>query len=232
MPAAKATVLIVDDDPALMKMLSSALTQEGYAVRKAGGAEKAFAALSGDAVDLMMLDLQLPGVSGLSILEMLKKDPRTASLPVIMMTVKGSESDKVAGLTTGADDYLVKPFSVKEMLARVDAVLRRVRYSGRIDRRFEVAGLRLDLDSREASVGNKNVALTALEFDLLVRLIRHRGQMLTYQVLAEAMSEDFRLMTSGNLHTHVKNLRKKLGPAGEYIRTVHGLGFKFSPDND
>ena len=222
-----ATILIVDDDPEVVELLGPALKAAGYKVRTAANADQAFSVLTGDMVDLLLLDYQLPGISGLKLLEILKQDPRTASLPVIMQTLRGAEADKVAGLRTGADDYLAKPFSVKELLARVEALLRRARHQGRTGRVMEAAGIRVDLDSREVTAKDKTAELTGIEFDLLVRLIQRPGQVLTYQVLSEALSEGSRIMTSENLYSHVKNLRRKLGSAGERIETVYGIGYKF-----
>ncbi|MBI3547489.1 MAG: response regulator [Elusimicrobia bacterium] len=227
MSATKATILAVDDDPSIMMMLEAALKGAGYTARKAGSADEAFGLLKGEVVDLILLDVELPGISGLSLIDLLKKDPKTAAIPVILITVRRRESEKVGGLQAGADDYIVKPFSVKEMLARVEAVLRRTRRAGAVDRYFEIAGLRVDLDSREVVVKGKTIEMTALEFALLVRLLERRGQVLAYKVLGESLSDGFRVMTSGNLHNHVMNLRKKLGSAGGKIKTVRGLGFKF-----
>ena len=222
-----ATILIVDDDPEVIELLGPALKAAGYKVRAAVGADQAFAVLTGDAVDLVLLDYQLPGISGLKLLEILKQDPRTATLPVIMQTTRGAEADKVAGLKTGADDYLTKPFSIKELLARVEALLRRSRHQGRTGRVMEAGGIRVDLDSREVTVKDKTAELTLIEFDLLVRFIQRPGQVLTYQVLSEALSEGSRIMASENLYSHVKNLRRKLGSAGKRIETVYGIGYKF-----
>ena len=222
-----ATILIVDDDPGVAELLGPALKEAGYKVRTAASADQAFAVLTGDMVDLLLLDYQLPGISGLKLLEILKQDPRTAGLPVIMQTTRGAEADKVAGLKTGADDYLAKPFSIKELLARVEALLRRARHQGRTGRVMEAAGIRVDLDSREVTAKGKMAELTGIEFDLLVRLIQRPGQVLTYQILSEALSEGSRIMTSENLYSHVKNLRRKLGPGGERIETVYGVGYKF-----
>ena len=225
--AAKATILAIDDDSNVTEMLEGALKQAGYAPRIAENADQGFAILTSEPVDLVLLDFQLPGISGLKLLEIIRQDPRTAEIPVMMLTVKKSELDKVAGLKTGADDYLIKPFSVKELLARVEALLRRSRHSGRTGRLMEIAGIRIDFDAHEVAVKNKRVDLTPLEFALLARLAQRPGQVLTYQMLSDALSEGSRIMTSESLYSHVKNLRQKLGSAGNCVETVHGIGYKF-----
>lgn len=229
MTAKGAAVLVVDDDPAVIGLLEPALGAAGYRVRTASSADQAFAVISEESVDLILLDFKLPGISGLKLLEILKQDPSTASIPVIMQTTRGSEADRVAGLTTGADDYVVKPFSVKELLARVDALLRRVRHEGRSGRIIQCGGVRLDLDARTVEVEEGAVGLTSMEFDLLLRMLRRPGQVLTYQVLSAELSEGARILTSENLYAHIKNLRKKLGRAGVRITTVYGIGYKFEP---
>lgn len=229
MTAKGAAVLVVDDDPAVIGLLEPALGAAGYRVRTASSADQAFAVISEESVDLILLDFKLPGISGLKLLEILKQDPSTASIPVIMQTTRGSEADRVAGLTTGADDYVVKPFSVKELLARVDALLRRVRHEGRSGRIIQNGGVRLDLDARTVEVEEGAVGLTSMEFDLLLRLLRRPGQVLTYQVLSAELSEGAKILTSENLYAHIKNLRRKLGRAGVRIATVYGIGYKFEP---
>ena len=227
MTGQKATVLVIDDDREVIDLIEPTLKDAGYRVRVAKNADQGFTLLTSDIVDLILLDVQLPGLSGFKFIEILKQEPRTAALPVLMLTSRKSESDKVTGLHAGADDYLTKPFSMRELLARVQALLRRSRHEGRVDRLLEAGGIRIDLDAREAAVDGKRVDLRRTEFDLLVRLIQRSGQVLTYQVLSEALSEGSKIMTSGNLHSQVKNLRDKLGAAGERIETVHGIGYKF-----
>lgn len=229
MTAKGAVVLVVDDDPAVLGLLEPALGAAGFRVRTASSADQAFAVISEESVDLILLDFKLPGISGLKLLEILKQDPSTSSIPVIMQTTRGSEADRVTGLVTGADDYVVKPFSVKELLARVDALLRRVRHEGRSGRTVQCGGVRLDLDARTVEVEEGSVGLTSMEFDILLRLLRRPGQVLTYQVLSAELSEGARILTSENLYAHIKNLRRKLGGAGERIATVYGIGYKFEP---
>ncbi|MBI3547671.1 MAG: response regulator transcription factor [Elusimicrobia bacterium] len=224
------TVLVIDDDRAIVDVVETALKAEGYSVRTAKNADQAFATMTNDVVDMLILDVQLPGISGLKLLEIVKQDPRTSSVPVLMLTTRKSESDKVAGLKTGADDYLGKPFSVKELLARVEALLRRTRHDGRTSRVIEAGGIRIDLDGLMVTLKDKKIDLRKAEFDLLVRLMQRSGQVLTYQILSEALSDGTKVMTSENLYWHAKNLRQKLGSAGAKIETVHGIGYRFNGD--
>ncbi|MBI3548502.1 MAG: response regulator transcription factor [Elusimicrobia bacterium] len=226
----KATILLVDDDPAITEVLEPALTDAGYTVRTATDANQAFSVLAEDMVDVMVLDIQLPGISGLKLLKLIKEDPKTAGVAVLMLTLRKSESDKVTGLDTGADDYVAKPFSVKEVLARVGALIRRSRHAGQTARVLEAAGIRIDFDAFEVVVGKRKADLRPMEFALLARLMQHAGQVLTYRILSEALSEGSRIITSETLYAHVKNLRQKLGSAGDRIETIYGIGYKFKGD--
>lgn len=224
----KASILITDDDPAVAEILTPALDAAGYLVQHTDNADSAFALLAGGTVDLLLLDVQLPGISGMKLLDILKENPKTARLPVIMLTLRGEESSKVRGLLGGADDYLVKPFSVPEVLARIEALLRRVRQDGNLANAVELEGIRVDFDRRDVSVAGSSVDLTPIELELLALLMRREGSVLTYQQLSEALSHGARILTSGTLYVHVKNLRRKLGSRGERIETVHGIGYKFA----
>ncbi|MBI3550402.1 MAG: response regulator transcription factor [Elusimicrobia bacterium] len=230
MTSKKATILLVDDDPTVVAMVSAAVKAEGYALRTTSDANRGFAYLTEDVIDLALLDIQLPGISGLKLLELMKQDPRTAHIPVLMLTLRKAESDKVTGLKTGADDYLGKPFSVKELLARVEALLRRTRHGGKMNQVFEIAGIRVDLGAMEVRIKNKKVELTPTEMGMLVRLLQHPGQVLTYRILSEALSEGSKIITSETLYAHVNHLRDKLGASGERIETVYGVGYKFRAD--
>ncbi len=226
----KGSVLVVDDSKSIAQLVSTILKGEGYRVHHAIDADEAFTFLKRETVDLALLDIDLPGISGVKLLEILKQEPKTASVPVIMLTVKADEGNKVKGLTLGADDYIVKPFSPKELVARVEALLRRVRNAGKVQNALQGGGIVVDLDRRDATVKGKRVALTEVEFQLLAQLLRRKGHVLTNQVIAEALSGGTRDMTSSNVYVHIKNLRDKLGPCGELIETVYGSGYRFVED--
>ncbi len=230
----KTSVLLVDDDKSLSDLVVSAVRQANYKVTRAENASEALEFLSHEKADIILLDIQLPGISGIKMLEMLKENPRTAGLPVIMLTVLGEESHKVRGLKGGADDYLTKPFSTKELLARMEALLRRTNNHGHTRTILEAGGLKVDVDAQEATFKKKRLPLTKAEFNLLAYFIRRKGFVLSYENLADAMIEgaDDRIVTSETLYTHVKNLRKKMGGAAKMIESTRGVGYKFVPEED
>lgn len=225
-----AKILLVDDSSAIAQVVVPALKQAGYAALHASDANKGFALLKRERIDLLILDIAMPGISGLQMLQLLKQDAATARLPVIMLTVHDDERLKLRSLKGGADDYVTKPFSGPELLARVEALLRRSRDQGDLQRRLEGGGVSVDLDRRDVVVKGKRVVLTGAEFELLCRLLRRKGHVLTYRALSDAMSDGGREVTSETLYAHVKNLRAKLGPAAEAIETVYGTGYRFLDD--
>ena len=225
----KGTVLIVDDDASIAKLVRTVLRQGGYSAEHVESAEKALGRLAEAGFDLLLLDINMGGMSGLKLLEILKQDPRTSGLPVILMTVKKEENTKVSALLGGADDYLVKPFSYKELLARVEALLRRVQRGGALPNALEAAGVTVDFDRRQVSAGGKPVELTRGEFELLSALMRAQGKVVSYRELEDALARGAKVVTSATLYVHVNNLRKKLGAKADRIATVHGVGYRFNP---
>ncbi len=221
-----AKILLVDDSTAVAQVVVPALKQAGYMAYHAPDANKGFAVLKRERIDLLLLDIDMPGISGLQMLQLLKQDEATARIPIIMFTVHEEEKLKVQGLKGGADDYIVKPFSGPELLARVEALLRRSRDQGDLQRRMEGGKISVDLDRREVKAAGKRVSLTAAEFDLLTILMRRKGHVLTYRALSDAMTDGGREVTSETLYAHVKNLRAKLG-AADAIETVYGTGYRF-----
>ncbi|HEX7478089.1 MAG TPA: response regulator transcription factor [Polyangiales bacterium] len=226
-----ALVLVVDDEEDLVTTLEFNLKREGYATRVAHTGEAALSAAAVDpAPDLVLLDLMLPDLSGTEICKRLKQDPRTRHVPIIMLTAKGEEIDRVIGLEVGADDYVVKPFSVRELMLRVRAILRRARASEAPapaggERRF--ADLRVDTEAHRVWVGTFEVTLTALEFKLLTVLLDRKGRVQTRDQLLEEVWQMPSELTTRTVDTHVKRLRQKLGHAGDYIETVRGVGYRF-----
>lgn len=218
------TILIVDDDKAVASVLK--VTLKEYKVKHVLDADAAYRLLRSEKFDVILLDYNLPGISGMTLLELLKKEPETAGIPVIMMTVKADEKTKVKGLESGCDDYIVKPFSAEEVLARIHAVLRRVHQGGRLQNVLQSGKIRVDVDNREASVEGKRLELTPGEFRLLAALIRRKGMILSFQTLSEAVGEG-RDVTSETIYVYVNGLRKKLGKHASTIETVHGVGYKF-----
>lgn len=224
-----ARLLMIEDDARLAGMVGEYLRQSGYVLTHAGDGESGLAMLQDAPVDLVILDLMLPGIDGLEVCRKLRDDPRTRDLPVIMLTAKGTESDVVVGLTLGADDYIVKPFNTSELMARIKAVLRRVE-----PREDETGGevlsagpLMVDLSKHEVKVEGTPTELTLSEFKLLSFLMRKKGRVFTRDQLLDAVVGPDVFVTARNIDVHVAALRKKLGKYGSYIVTVRGVGYRF-----
>ena len=218
-------ILLIDDSAEIASLVVGFLKTAGYVVKHFLGAEEGLEWLKTEPVDLLLLDVELPGMAGFKVLELLKKDPKAASIPVIMITVRHDEASKVSGLCGGADDYIVKPFSRPELLARVEALLRRVHNSGHLSTSVVGGDVSLDMRSKTASSEGKRVNLTLVEFDLLALLISGKGQVFTFQAIAEKLGNPN--WTSNNLSVHIKNIRAKLGAPGKKIESVHATGYRF-----
>ncbi len=222
-----ARILIVEDEADLAVTLAYNLKQAGYEARVAATGAQAFAALREAVPDLVLLDLMLPDVSGTEICRRIRSEARWRAIPIIMLTARGEEVDRVVGFELGADDYVVKPYSVRELLLRVAAVLRRARPSVRDELALVRFGrLAVDPEGYRAFVDDAEVTLTDLEFRLLRTLLERRGRVQTRErLLADVwdMSPDVATRT---VDTHVKRLRHKLGPAGRYIETMRGVGYR------
>jgi two-component system phosphate regulon response regulator PhoB len=229
-----ARILVVEDEKDLQEVLAYNLRQAGHTAIVVGGGKDALAAVTEHRPDLLLLDLMLPDVSGVEICRRLKSDPVTRDVPIVMVTAKGDEVDRVVGFELGADDYVVKPYSLRELLLRVDAVLRRTTPSpgGGEHGTLVFAKLRVDRDAHRVWVDQEEVTLTALELRLLSTLLERRGRVQSRPALLDdvwGMSGD---VTTRTVDTHVKRLREKLGSAGLYIETVRGVGYRFTPAPD
>ncbi len=223
-------ILIVDDEEDLARLLVYNLRAEGYEVDVAGTGASALAKAKSQRPALMLLDLQLPDISGTEVARLVKADPELADTAVLMVTAKGQEQDRIKGLELGADDYVVKPFSVKELLLRVKAVLRRVGDApvGTAEV-LTVGAIRLDSSRHEVSVAGENVPLTALEFRLLKTLLSRPSRVQTREVLLADVWGIQAEITTRTVDTHIKRLREKLGPAGDIVETIRGVGYKLNP---
>lgn len=223
----KKTILAVDDEEDLLELLRYNLAKESYDVLTAATGEEALRALAAGGVDLVLLDLMLPGMDGLDVCRAIRADRRTAGVPIIMVTAKGEEEDVVEGLALGADDYVTKPFSPKVLVARVQAVLRR-RAGGEppAPARLEIGGLTICEERREALVRGKDAGLTATEFDLLRVLARRRGSVFTRTQIIDAVKGADRAVTERSVDVHVVSLRRKLGEEGGLVETVRGIGYR------
>ena len=219
-------ILVVEDDADIALSLRYNLEREGgYEVRVAGDGERALREAEKDPPDAVLLDLNLPGMDGLEVCRQPRKRAGTARVPILMLTARVGEGERVTGLDEGADDYVTKPFSVKEVLARLRAVLRRAPGG---DELLEDGALRVDLASREVRVDGAPVVLTRKEFDLLADLMRNRGRVLTRERLLERVwGYDYPGETR-TVDVHVRRLRQKLGPRAEArIETVVGVGYRY-----
>ena len=223
-----ARVLVVDDEPDLLELVRINLAQAGYTVETAANGSDALTALRRAPPDVMILDLMLPDLSGTELCARVRADQRLAALPIIMLTAKSEEIDRVVGLELGADDYVTKPFSPRELALRVRAVLRRRAPTGEEARVLEHGALRVDPDSHRASVDGREITLTAKEFQLLVALMGRPGRVMTRERLLDEVWGSDITVTERTIDTHLKRLREKLGVAGDQIETVRGVGYRFA----
>jgi DNA-binding response OmpR family regulator len=223
-------VLVVDDEPKIVDVVGDYLRRAGFSVSSAADGNGAIASARARPPDLVVLDLGLPGLDGLDV----ARELRLASqVPIIMLTARGEETDRVLGLELGADDYLVKPFSPRELLARVRAVLRRTEGLQTERERFVVGDVMIDTSRRQVTVGERAVDLTATEFDLLVQLSRQPGRVFTRAQLLGAIHGVVVESYERTVDAHIKNLRRKLEPdphRPRYVLTVHGVGYRFADD--
>ncbi len=224
------TVLIVDDEPKIVQIARDYLEHAGFAVQAAGDGPSALAQARRVKPDLIVLDLGLPGMDGLDVCRTLRKE---SSTPIIMLTARDQETDKLVGLELGADDYITKPFSPKELVARVRAVLRRAQGAGAGEERVHVADLTLDIPRMRVQRGEETVEVTPTEFQLLAALARQPGRIFTRAQLLEALQGVAFESYERAIDAHIKNLRRKIEPdphAPRYILTVYGVGYKFAED--
>lgn len=224
-----AKILIVDDEPRIRDLIRAHLEHEGFSCEEAGDGGAALAALSGGDVDLVILDIMMPFVDGMTCLKEMRS--RKINTPVIMLTARGEEYDKLAGLESGADDYVVKPFSPRELVARVKAVLNRTLPKERQAGESYVFGdLVIDTASHSVKIGGQEAALTPKEFDLLVFLVSNKGIALSREkILQKVWNYDY-YGEDRTVDTHIKMLRSHLGKYRDNIVTVWGVGYKFDPE--
>lgn len=222
-------ILIVDDEPDLVDLVEYNLRQAGFAVSSAGDGASALAEVKRQRPSLLLLDLNLPDMSGTEIAKRLRREPETEALPIVMLTARGEEIDRVVGFELGADDYIVKPFSPRELVLRVQAVLRRSRPvdpTPVASERLTIGALEIDVPRHEVRVEGKEVPLTALEFKLLLDLASRRGRVQSRDALLERVWGYAPGIETRTVDTHVKRLREKLGAGRDAIETVRGVGYR------
>jgi len=224
----KKHVFIVEDEQDIADLLSYHLTREGYEVSVAVRGDQALAEIPRKKPNVILLDLMLPGVGGLEICRLLKAKPDTAGIPIIMVTARGEESDVVVGLEMGADDYIVKPFSIKVVLARIHAVLRRrVKAPAGADDVLKVHDITINPGRHEVMCGKTAVDLTASEFRMLHFLASRPGWVFTREQIVDGVKGEDYAVTDRAVDVQVVSLRRKLGRRGDYIETVRGVGYRF-----
>jgi len=222
-------ILIIEDDQDIAELLEFNLKEEHFQVELCLNGQSGLTKARKILPDLIVLDLMLPDLGGLDICKALKQDPATLNLPILMLTAKGEEMDRIVGLELGADDYLTKPFSTRELILRIKAILKR--YKGARELKSKGAAsfgeLSLDPERFEVKVSGQNINLTALEFKLLNYLFDKKGRVATRDILLDRVWGYDADLNTRTVDTHIKRLREKLGDAGKYIETIRGVGYRF-----
>jgi len=222
-------IVVIEDETDILEVIAYNLKREGYEVVTSTSGEDGLEKIEKTKPNLVVLDLMLPEVDGIELCRKLKADPVTQGIPVIMVTAKGEESDVVLGLGVGADDYVTKPFSPRELTARVKAVLRRSKGRAEVDKgeRLAFEGIVIDPQRHEVEVDDESVLLTATEFRLLHFLASHPGRVFTRDHLLTRVIGDDAIVIDRNIDVHVRAIRKKLGSRRELIETIRGVGYRF-----
>ena len=223
-------VLVIEDEPDIRKTLEYNLLREGFEVSGCGSIKEAKKLIEDPKFSIILLDLMLPDGSGLDLCKEIKSDTATKDIPIVILTAKDDEVDKVVAFELGADDYVTKPFSVRELILRVKAILKRnsktLLTPIEVNRNF--GSLKMDIESHEVFIDDKEVILTALEFKLLNQLVERRGRVQTRDQLLSDVWGYSADVTTRTVDTHIKRLREKLGTMGKYVQTIRGVGYKFS----
>ena len=222
------TIHIVEDEPDIRETLAYNLSQEGFKVSEFSDAESFLDKIQKRKPDLLILDLMLPGMSGLDLCKQIRTDKSLQNLAIIMLTAKGEEVDRIIGFELGADDYVTKPFSVRELILRVKVILKKQTDAIENNELVEFGPIKLNLDAHEVLINDDEIILTALEFKLLKHLIQRRGRVQTRdQLLGDVWGYSSEI-TTRTVDTHIKRLREKLGTVGGYIQTIRGVGYRLN----
>jgi phosphate regulon transcriptional regulator PhoB len=221
-------ILIVDDEPDIVQLISYNLKKEGFHIAVALDGEEALKKVREDHLDLIILDLMLPGIHGMELCRILRNNPKTAHVPIIMLTARGEESDKIRGLETGADDYMTKPFSPKELIARVKAILRRSKERTTEDKTIRLGDLTIDIETFSVSKGGAPLNLSATEFRLLLYLVQRKGRVFSRDQLLDAVWKEETFVESRTVDVHIRRLRTQIedDPSNpRYLKTRRGVGY-------
>ncbi len=227
----KSKILVVDDEPDALEVLGFKLREAGFTPIFATDGLKALAAVRAERPDLVVLDLMLPELDGLEVCKIMRRDPATASIPVLMLTAKAAEMDRVVGLELGADDYVTKPYSPRELVLRVRKLLKRTKSAEDSGDRLQIGLLQIDIPHHAAHVDGKSVTLTATEFNLLAVLAKRRGRVQTRERLLQDVWGYETAIDTRTVDTHMRRLREKIGPAADYLETIRGVGYRFKDDS-
>jgi DNA-binding response OmpR family regulator len=230
----KVKIVIIEDEPDIIEVMSYNLKREGFLVSSSRRGDEGLSLVRKQSPALVLLDLMLPGTDGLSVCQQLKADPMTREIPIIMVSAKGEESDVVIGLGLGADDYIAKPFSPRELLARVKAVLRRSllqqdQQKEQQKSRLQIDELTIDALRHEVAISGEPIKLTATEFKLLYQLAAQPGRAFSREQLLNRVIGDGVVVVDRNIDVHVRSVRKKLGDYSRMIETIRGVGYRFHP---
>ncbi|MEN8262713.1 MAG: response regulator [Nitrospirota bacterium] len=224
----KTKILVVDDEKDILELVSYNLRQEGFEVGTSGNGEDALKLIKQNRYELIILDLMLPGIQGIDICKKLKVSENTASIPVIMLTAKGEELDKVLGLEMGADDYITKPFSPRELIARIKAVLRRTKEGGVPEKKIRIGDLEINTDTYQVARRGEKIKLSATEYKLLLYLVQKKGRVFNRDMLLDAVWKDESYVEPRTVDVHIRRLRTQIedDPSNPvYIRTRRGIGY-------
>ena len=225
----KPKILVVDDELDALEVLGFKLREAGFAPIFATDGLKALAAVRAERPDLVVLDLMLPELDGLEVCKLMRRDPATAGIPVLMLTAKAAEMDRVVGLELGADDYVTKPYSPRELVLRIRKLLKRTKAAD--DPGDHLGVLEIDIPRHTARVGGQAVTLTATEFNLLALLAKRRGRVQSRERLLQDVWGYETAIDTRTVDTHMRRLREKIGPAAGYLETIRGVGYRFKADS-
>jgi DNA-binding response OmpR family regulator len=226
----KTKVLVVDDEADALELIEFNLRAAGFDVLTVADGAQALNKARGVLPDLILLDVMLPEVDGMQVCKTLRRDPATAAIPIIMLTAKAEEIDRVLGLELGADDYITKPFSVRELILRVKNILRRQQAVPEEEPQLRAGELSVDIPRHQVTVKGNRIDLTATEFKLITLLIQRRGRVQSRDMLLRDVWEYDSVIDTRTVDTHMRRLREKLGPAAKHLETVRGIGYRFTAE--
>ena len=226
----KAKILVVDDEPEVIELVKYNLEQTGFEVEAAADGTEALKIARSVLPDLILLDLMLPEMDGLEVCKVLRRDPKTAAIPIIMLTAKAGEIDRIVGLELGADDYVTKPFSPRELVLRVKKRLQQTQPTTPAKDIFDFGNLHVDISRHLVTIKGKHIDLTATEFKLLVLLIQRIGHVQSRELLLHDVWQYDTHIDTRTVDTHMRRLREKLGTAAKHLDTVRGVGYRFVED--